>query len=158
MSRALEQLMVRLSGSSGINVNQEIRKAVNKPEAYINEYRLSSNGEKILGIFSFDGDKLRKLLSDNSLPLWIGIKPKILLFLPCKAQVNLLINDKKYIKQNNELCFKAQNDLARMANFRNIILIEPSLDLTDLSYIDVYQPKSIKDYLDKIAERYGLKN
>ena len=94
MGKALKELMVKLSGTSGVNVDQEIRKATSQPEVYISQYKLSSRNEKIIGTFSFNGESIRKLLSDNSLPLWIGIKPKILLFLPCEEQVGLIHQDK----------------------------------------------------------------
>jgi len=158
MGRALESLMVRLSGSSEVSVDPEIRKAAKNPEGYISEYRLSSKGEKIFGNFSFNGELVRKLLSDNSLPLWIGAKSTVLLFLPCKAQDGLLTYDKKSFEYEKELCSQVKQDLERIGNSRNIIFIEPSLDLTDLRYMDLYMPKSNTDFLNKIASRYNLKN
>ena len=158
MGKALESLMIKLSGSSEVSADPEIRKAVKSPEGYISEYRLSSKGETILGIFSFSGEIVRKLLSDNSLPLWIGAKSIVLLFLPCKAQDGLLTYDKKSFEHQKELCSQVKKDLERIGNSRNIIFIEPSLDLTDLRYMDLYMPKSINDFLDKIASRYNLLN
>ena len=156
MGEALKELMVKLSGASKINLDQEIKKATSHPEGYISQYKLSSRNEKIIGTFSFNGETIRKLLSDNSLPLWIGIKPKILLFLPCEEQLGLIHKDKNSMGQIDELCFQAKRDIVRIGDTRNIIFIKPSLDLTDLRYIDVYQPKSINDFLDKITERYSL--
>ena len=156
MGEALKELMVKLSGASRINLDQEIKKATSHPEDYISQYKLSSRNEKIIGTFSFNGETIRKLLSDNSLPMWIGIKPKILLFLPCEEQLGLIHKDKNSMGQIDELCFQAKRDIVRIGDTRNIIFIKPSLDLTDLRYIDVYQPKSINDFLDKITERYSL--
>ena len=156
MGKALKELMVKLSGTSGVNVDQEIRKATSQPEVYISQYKLSSRNEKIIGTFSFNGESIRKLLSDNSLPLWIGIKPKILLFLPCEEQVGLIHQDKSSREELDKLCSQVKKNIIRIGDTRNIIFIKPSLDLTDLRYIDVYQPKSINDFLNKIAERYSL--
>ena len=158
MGMALGQLMVNLSGFSEINKDEAIRKAISDPEGYVSEYRLSSKGEKIFGNFSFNGEIVRKLLSDNSLPLWIGAKSTVLLFLPCKAQDGLLTYDKKSFEYEKELCSQVKQDLERIGNSRNIIFIEPSLDLTDLRYMDLYMPKSNTDFLNKIASRYNLKN
>ena len=41
---------------------------------------------------------------------------------------------------------------------RNIIFIEPVLDLIDRNYLDLYEPKSDQDFLNKISSRYGLKD
>ena len=158
MGRALKELMVKLTGSSRINLHQEIRKAVNQPQGYISQYRLSSRGEKIIGTFSFNGEIIRKLLSDNSLPLWIGIKPKVLLFLPCEEQFSLINENKSSLEKVDELCSQAKHNIVRIGESRNIIFIKPNLDLTDLRYINVYQPKSNYDFLDKIATRYSLQN
>lgn len=157
MKKALEDLMIQLSGSSEINKYEVIKKELNDPEDYIGEYRLSVRNEKIFGIFSFNGELVRKLLSDNSLPLWIGIKPKILMFLPCKFQVDLP-GGEEITEKHKQLCIQVNKDLLAKANLRNIVFIEPSLDLTDLKYLDLYQPKSDNDFLNKIALRYGLKS
>ena len=156
MGMALRDLMVNLSGSSEIDKDKAIRKAINDPEGYVSEYRLSSIGEKIFGTFSFNRELVRKLLSDNNLPVWIGIKPKALLFLPCKSQFNYLTSEQGLLSKHNQLCTQTKKNLVKKASSRNIIFIEPSLDLTDLMYIDLYQPKLDNNFLDKIALRYGL--
>ena len=85
MQLAFQNLMLTLSSNSEINSYPVVSKAVKDSEKYISEYRLSSEDDRILAIFSFNGEEVRKLLSENSLPLWIGIKPRVLLFLPCKS-------------------------------------------------------------------------
>ena len=75
MKLAFQNLMLTLSSNSEINSYPAVSKAVKDSEKYISEYRLSSEDDSILAIFSFNGEEVRKLLSENSLPLWIGIKP-----------------------------------------------------------------------------------
>ena len=79
MKLAFKDLMLSLSSNSEINTYPAIAGAVRDSEKYISEYRLSSENENILAVFSFNGEVVRKLLSDNNLPMWLGIKPKVLL-------------------------------------------------------------------------------
>ena len=158
MGRALKNLMISLSGVSDINNQAIVEKAIEDSERYVTEYRLSSEAENILGTFSFNGEEVRKLLSSNNLPLWIGIKPKILTFLPCKSQSFLILDEQDVFMQRNKLCTKVEKRLSRRGSIRNIIFIEPILDLIDLKFIDLYQPKSDQVFLNKISSRYGLDN
>ena len=158
MGRALKNLMISLSGVSDINNQAIVEKAIEDSERYVTEYRLSSETENILGTFSFNGEEIRKLLSSNNLPLWIGIKPKILTFLPCKSQSFLILDEQDVFMQRNKLCTEVEKRLSRRGSIRNIIFIEPILDLIDLKFIDLYQPKSDQVFLNKISSRYGLDN
>ena len=158
MGRALKNLMISLSGVSDINNQAIVEKAIEDSERYVTEYRLSSEAENILGTFSFNGEEVRKLLSSNNLPLWIGIKPKILTFLPCKSKSFLILDEQDVFMQRNKLCTEVEKRLSRRGSIRNIIFIEPILDLIDLKFIDLYQPKSDQVFLNKISSRYGLDN
>ena len=158
MGRALKNLMISLSGVSDINNQAIVEKAIEDSERYVTEYRLSSEAENILGTFSFNGEEVRKLLSSNNLTLWIGIKPKILTFLPCKSQSFLILDEQDVFMQRNKLCTEVEKRLSRRGSIRNIIFIEPILDLIDLKFIDLYQPKSDQVFLNKISSRYGLDN
>ena len=158
MGRALKNLMISLSGVSDINTRSIVEKAIEDPEKYVTEYRLSSETENILGIFSFNGEEVRKLLSSNNLPLWIGIKPKVLVFLPCKSQSFLMVDEQEIFLQRKQLCADVEGKLSRRSSSRNLIFIEPVLDLIDLKFIDLYQPKPDQVFLNKISSRYGLDN
>lgn len=156
MRIALEDLMINLSGLSDSLENNGIKKALIQPQKYVSQYRLSSDEDNILGVFSFEGDLVRSLLSVNRLPLWIGIKPKVLLFLPCTSRSLLVKSDSELESKRNGLCKDTKNKLLERGILRNIVFIEPTLDLTDLEYIDLYQPQSENEYLKKLANRYGL--
>ena len=66
MKLAFQNLMLTLSSNSEINSYPAVSKAVKDSEKYISEYRLSSEDDSILAIFSFNGEEVRKLLSENS--------------------------------------------------------------------------------------------
>ena len=51
-----------------------------------------------------------------------------------------------------------QGKLSRRSSSRNLIFIEPVLDLIDLKFIDLYQLKPDQVFLNKISSRYGLDN
>ena len=158
MKLAFKDLMLGLSSNSEINTYPAIVRAVRESEKYISEYRLSSEEENILAVFSFNGEEVRKLLSDNSLPLWIGIKPKVLLFLPCKSDAFLMIDHQDILVKRQEMCSEIKSTLSKRGSIRNIVFIEPVLDLIDLKYINLYEPRSDQEFLNKISLRYGLKD
>ena len=158
MKLAFKDLMLGLSSNSEINTYPAIVRAIRDSEKYISEYRLSSEEENILAVFSFNGEEVRKLLSDNSLPLWIGIKPKVLLFLPCKSDAFLMIDHQEILVKRQEMCSEIKSTLSKRGSIRNIVFIEPVLDLIDLKYINLYEPRSDQEFLNKISLRYGLKD
>jgi len=156
MKLAFQNLMLTLSSNSEINTYPAVAKAAKNSEKYISEYRLSSEDERILAIFSFNGEEVRKLLSENSLPLWIGIKPKVLLFLPCKSESFLIVDQEETLIKRQESCSEIKSKILSRGSMRNIVFIEPVLDLIDLKYLNLYEPRSDQDFLDKISSRYGL--
>ena len=158
MKLAFQTLMLTLSSNSEINSYPAVSKAVKDSEKYISEYRLSSEDDSILAIFSFNGEEVRKLLSENSLPLWIGIKPKVLLFLPCKSESFLIVDEEEILIKRQESCSEIKSKINSRGSMRNIVFIEPVLDLIDLKYLYLYEPRSDQDFLNKISSRYGLED
>ena len=130
MKLAFQNLMLTLSGNSEINTYPAVVKAVKDSEKFISEYRLSSEADSILAIFSFSGEEVRKLLSENSLPLWIGIKPKVLLFLPCKSESFLIVYEEEILIKRQESCSEIKSKINSRGSMRNIVFIEPVLDLS----------------------------
>ena len=158
MKLAFQNLMLTLSSNSEINSYPAVSKAVKDSKKYISEYRLSSENNNILAIFSFNGEEVRKLLSENSLPLWIGIKPKVLLFLPCKSESFLIVDEEEILIKRQKNCSEIKSKINSRGSMRNIVFIEPVLDLIDLKYLNLYEPRSDQDFLNKISSRYGLEN
>ena len=158
MKLAFQNLMLTLSSNSEINSYPAVSKAVKDSKKYISEYRLSSENDSILATFSFNGEEVRKLLSENSLPLWIGIKPKVLLFLPCKSESFLIVDEEEVLIKRQENCSEIKSKINSRGSMRNIVFIEPVLDLIDLKYLNLYEPRSDQDFLNKISSRYGLEN
>ncbi len=158
MKLAFQNLMLTLSSNSEINSYPAVSKAVKDSEKYISEYRLASEDDSILAIFSFNGEEVRKLLSENSLPLWIGIKPKVLLFLPCKSESFLIVDEEEILIKRQESCSEIKSKINSRGTKRNIVFIEPVLDLIDLKYLNLYEPRSDQDFLNKISSRYDLED
>ena len=158
MKLAFQNLMLTLSGNSEINTYPAVVKAGKDSDKFISEYRLSSEADSILAIFSFNGEEVRKLLSENSLPLWIGTKPKVLLFLPCKSQSFLIVDEEEILIKRRESCTEIESKIDTKGSMRNIVFIEPVLDLIDLKYLNLYEPRSDQEFLNKISSRYGLED
>lgn len=157
MSLALRQIVVDLSGNSEVVNDPSIRRALTKPEDLVSQYQLISEENSLLGTFFFDGEAIRGIISTNKLPIWTGKRQKALLFLPCR---NNIFDSKGSLEEQeafNSLCLKSSELLKDIALERNLILIEPSLDLEDLNSIYVYKNLFDHSFLRNIASRYGLK-
>ena len=157
MKLALKDLTIDISGNSEVIKDPSIKKSLNDPERYITQYKLITENEAIKGVFFFDGKAIRELLSKNKLPLWTGEIQKALLFLPCRN--NILGSQDSDVDNNayNELCSSSSETLKRFALQRNIILIEPSLDLNDLNIMMFFKGYSNRAFLNNISSRYNLK-
>ena len=97
--RGMPQIEVTfdIDANSILNVSAKDKGTGKEQKITIKDSGGLSEEENILAVFSFNGEEVRKLLSDNSLPLWIGIKPKVLLFLPCKSDSFLMIDHQEIL-------------------------------------------------------------
>ena len=154
MRDAIKLIIVKVSGTSNILKEKKISIEILRPEVYINEYKLDALQDgKIYGTFSFDGNEIRKLLSKNGLPLWIGSSEKILSYLPCSFETSTFETD---FASNKEICIKTKLELDGLASARMLTTVEPIMDLTEMDLLELLQPKSILFFLDSLTKRYDL--
>ncbi len=154
MRKALQSLMVRITGSTEVKFSNNLNKLYRNPELYINQYKLNTSNGVINAIYSFEGNKIRDFLSDNQLPLWLSKESIILTFIPCqlKSSVNILDTIEK------ELCNILKENLSILSKKRVVELAYPILDFRDLNYLDSLSSVSYSAFMNNSIKRYDLEN
>mgnify|MGYP005750063843 CR=1 FL=1 len=84
MAEALSSLIINITGNSVSVLDKSIIAMMKSPQKYVSKYSLSSQEEKLIARFVFDGDSLRSYLGESQLPLWLSQKTTLLTFLPCE--------------------------------------------------------------------------
>ena len=154
MRNALKNLMVRITGSSEVALDQKLNKLYRNPEQYINQYKLNSSEGVINATFFFEGNKIRNFLSDNQLPLWLSQESIVMTYIPCqlKSSVNLLDNIEI------ESCNILKQNLSSLSEKRVVELAYPILDFRDLNYLDSLSSVSYSAFMNNAIKRYDLEN
>ena len=152
MKEAFEILIVNVSGSSDILKRDEVRKILSQSEKYVNEYKIETKeNNEIMGVFSFDGRNVRQLLFNKGLPLWVGKRKSLLVFLPCRHRFST-----QEVKSVSELCLNLLTDLESKFSNRVITFFEPIMDSIDIEIMEFLQPKSNIAFLNRLSKRYGV--
>ena len=154
MEQALKTLIVKVSGSSKALEGLNDSNLLKNPQKYVSEYRLENNEEgTVQGNFSFSGRLIRQALIKNTLPLWTGKSSTILVYLPCLTETVNSLN--KNISLNIS-CLNSKQEIQNISVTRLSYPIFPSMDLIDLSLLDVLSPLPANVFMSKITKRYDL--
>jgi len=154
MRKALNILIIRITGSTEVALDSKLNRLYNNPESYINQYKLISSDEEIKAKFFFEGNKIRDFLSDNQLPLWLAKGSNVMTYVPCdlRSSVNLIDMVDK------EACNALKESLLSLSKKRVVELVYPVLDFKDLNYLDSLSSVSYSAFMNKIIKRYSLDN
>ena len=154
MQEALKTLFVKVSGSSetleGLNDNDLLK----NPQKYVSEYRLENNEEgELQGNFLFSGRLIRQALIKNTLPLWTGKSSTVLVYLPCLTETVSSLNENI---TSNISCLSSKQEIQNISATRLSYPVFPSMDLIDLSSLDMLRPLPANVFMSKISKRYDL--
>ena len=156
MLEGLKYLVLNISGSSDDLDKGKLKKLLKDPQKFVTEYRLEIDKDKNLkAYYSFEGDSIRQLLIANGLPLWVGKKPKILVFFPCLLQDNLALSLEEKLQNT---CTDTVSSLKLKAFQRMAAIGFPSLDFIDLNLFDLLLPLSPEQFMNKISKRYNYED
>ena len=154
MEEALKTLIVKVSGSSETLASLSDNNLLKNPQKYVSEYRLENNeAGGLQGNFSFSGRLIRQALIENTLPLWTGESPTILVYLPCLTETVSSLNENI---ASNISCLNSKQEIQNISVTRLSYPLFPSMDLIDLSLLDVLRPLPANVFMSKITKRYDL--
>jgi hypothetical protein len=130
----LSQVLVRVTGSNQVLTSPVIEAALNQPTRYAQRFRYQKHdkdGKKQLMLWMrFDEGAIRKLLTDNQMPVWGRTRPATLLWLVVddRRTRSLISNDKQA---------DARLIIEEQAKLRGLPLRLPLYDLTDRANLSV---------------------
>ena len=152
MREALEELMIRVTGSTEVSTSGKLNKLYKNPEQYINQYKLSSSNNVINAKFFFEGARIRNFLSENKLPLWLSSESTVMVYIPCELKSSAHLLD----ITEEESCNSLKENLSSLSEKRVVELAYPILDFRDLNYLDSLSSVSYPFFMNKIIKRYSL--
>lgn len=149
LPRALEQVLVRMTGDRGITQQPAAASLMKDPARYVQQYRYRQVAGPEEGELSplrfwvrFDGASLERALRNQGLPFWGQERPETMVWLAVeRGEGRVLVSEQGYEE------FK--RPLAAAARRRGLPLIFPLMDLEDRSQVsssDVWG-----GFLDRLA-------
>ena len=154
MQKALKTLFVKVSGTSEILEGLNDNNLLKDPQNYVNEYRLENNEEgELQGNFLFSGRLIRQALIKNTLPLWTGKSSTVLVYLPCLTETVSSLNENI---TSNISCLNFKQEIQNISATRLSYPVFPSMDLIDLSSLDLLRLMPTNIFMSRISKRYNL--
>lgn len=151
--KALQQVLVKMSGSTGVLENAGVRAALTSPQSLLRSYRFSFENGKTYYVAEFDQPKLNELLQREMLPLWGDRRPETIVWLAKEDD-----NDARVILDES-LDTELQRALKQTAKERGVPLSLPLMDLTDSVNISSYDVWGrFAGPLRKASARYSVDN
>jgi hypothetical protein len=132
--QGLRQVLVRVSGNSGLDTNPVVKRALLRPQRYYDQYSYETpepvadslverDTGQILKIH-FDPNAVARILREAGLPIWGGNRPSSLIWLAVENETRrVLLSD----HTNNELVSLLFTEAKR----RGLPILLPLLDLDD---------------------------
>ncbi|QBY05609.1 DUF2066 domain-containing protein [Thalassotalea sp. HSM 43] len=121
--QAFKQVLVKLAGSDFVNDSAELKKAINKPNAYLSEYRFDSQDEQTFLFANFESAKVDQLLQQVNAGIWGKHRPLLTVWM-----IDEQGSQRTLIDDSNE---ETKKQLQLWFNQRGIAVNFPIMDLTD---------------------------
>lgn len=150
-SRALAELLTRLTGLTSVPRNEEVSRALAAPDLYYNQFRFQQQeeGEGLTLRLQFVPDAVLDLIRDAGLPIWRANRPTVMAWIVVDdGTVRRILG-----ADSDHPIVEAMSERARE---RGVPLRLPLLDLTDQLTVE---PAAVWGRLSQIlepaSERYG---
>lgn len=150
LKNALAQVLIKVSGSRSILVEPAAKQAVKNPLRYLSQFSYvnDNDGTQHLNV-EFDEEAVRNLLLNNSLPLWQGDRPQVLLWLAIEKT-----SRRQLIGTNSHP--DTQKLIQAAMQRRGLPYLLPLLDLTDRSLVSVAEVwGGFRDVIRQASIRYS---
>ncbi len=150
LQQALAQVLVKLSGSSSVLVEPQVKQALENPLLYLSQFAYVNDDDGVQRLNAeFDEQAVNDLLLNNSLPLWQAERPSILLWLAIEKA-----NRRQLIGSNSHPQIQAALD--RHMQRRGLPYLLPLLDLEDRSLVSVAEVwAGFRDVIRQASIRYS---
>jgi len=132
LKKALQQVLVKMSGSTSVLDNAGVKAALRAPQALLRSYRFSFDNSRTYYVAEFDQAKLTELLQREMLPVWGDRRPVTIVWVAHDTdEGERLILDESLPSNLSEA-------IKRTGKERGVPLTLPLMDLTDNVNITTY--------------------
>lgn len=152
LREALLQVVVKLSGDSGVVTSPPIRQALGQPLRYVSQfgYEVHPGGDGQDLRVEFDGASLEALLVNNGLPLWSPERPTTVMWLALEDHAG-----RQLIGSDSDPQWQAL--LAALTQQRGLPYVLPLLDLEDSALISAAEVwGEFRDAIEQASRRYAV--
>ncbi len=149
---ALEQVLVKISGSRQLLKDGEVNRYLSRADDFLLSYQFERRADELFYNAEFDVDKVESIIRNTGFPLWGKHRPQTLIWLAVEDQPT---GQRKLIADSSiqPLVVGARE----AAKTRGIEVSFPVLDLTDIQQVSVYDVwSSFSQSLVSASERYGM--
>lgn len=148
---ALEQVLVKMSGTTTVSENAGVSAAIRSPGQYLRSYRFDDKKGQLYYIAEFDQQALLSLLRREGLPVWGNRRPETIVWLAVEKD-----NGQRAIVEETQSS-AVSNAIRETAQSRGIRVSMPLMDLTDNQAIAVYDIWGrFPQALTNASSRYGV--
>ncbi len=149
IKQALAQVLVKFSGSRSIVIEPAIKQALARPLNFLSQYGYANDDGRLMLNAEFDFDAVNDFLLENSLPIWIGERPVVLLWLAVESE-----GSRRVVAEGSHPTLQAivEENMQR----RGLPHLLPLLDLDDrkrVSVTDVWG--GFVDIVEAASNRYS---
>ncbi len=149
LPKALEQVLIKVSGNTDIAQVDEVKEMFSHPENYLETYSYEGKGEQLMLTASFDPQQIKSLLRHTGQTIWGDDRPLTMIW--------MVVNNgqsKEFISSDSSADIIGH--IEKLAQGRGLPVLFPLLDLQDLGQVnvnDVLAPFPWK--IHQAAKRYG---
>lgn len=149
LRRALEQVLVRLTGRDDIAADQAVSALLAEPDRYVQRFRYERDGEILRLVALFDEAALGRTLAEKQVPTWSAHRSPVLVWLAVERGSERLLVGADEAPELRE-------ELEEAARRRGLRLMFPLLDAEDrrrTGFTDVFG--GFMERVRQASERYG---
>lgn len=149
--QALEQVLVKVSGTNEVLENAEVTQAIKNAGSYLRRFQFIRNdNNELMLLADFDEAKINKLLRNEGLPIWGKRRPSILLWLAGEdpqSGIRHVVSKESYAEVASKLMQHSQN--------RGLPMVLPLYDIVDNQKVLVSDVWGyFYDHIRKFSLRY----
>jgi len=133
----LNQLLVKLSGSSNFEENEVIKLALQNPKKYLQEYSLSKSSDNNVELKQgYNKLSIDTLMREAKLPTWGASRPLAMLWVVVEQELGerALVSDSE---ETNEFLNLIQQNINKASNIRALPIAWPLYDLDERQSLSI---------------------
>ncbi len=149
LPKAMESVLVKMSGSSDVLQVPKIAEQLFKASNYVSNYRYLTDNDQTQLIVTFNQAALARLLQETGQTPWVGKRPTTLFWI----QVEGPKGDDVVSSTDTSMLHE---ELVKLSRARGLPILLPLMDLQDPVSDDLSISENKLDLVEQLKQRYGV--